>query len=275
MMPTTPSGTQTRAMSSPLGRVQRASTRPTGSASAAMSSRPLATPSSRFGSSASRSSRAPPMPFACAAANPRRWRRGFRRPRPHRLRRLAQRRGLGFGRGERQHSRGLACASAELGHRGGEVDAAPGGRQRLSVIGLGQHEIVAMNDHIAATVAEDGRDFTTLMPGDQPDIAARIGRKAACGLGSGAGADDHAIAPVESAVDPDDARRQEALSLAQRARGAVIDDDRAGRADRAGDPRLARGARLGAGRRTVRALPPSRVRRARRGSPARSTRPGR
>src|SRR6185437_5420047 len=116
------------------------------------------------------------------------------------------------------------------------------GRCGAASSGFGQYEVVAMDDHIAATVAEDGRDFTTLVPGDQPYIAARIGRKPACRLGSCARLDDHAIAPVESAVDPDDARRQEALSLAQRARGAVIDDDRAGRADRAGNPRLARGA---------------------------------
>src|ERR1043166_5954694 len=68
MMPMTPSGTLTLVMRRPLGRVHSASTRPTGSGWAAMSSRPRATASSRFGSSARRSSKASPMPACFAAA---------------------------------------------------------------------------------------------------------------------------------------------------------------------------------------------------------------
>ena len=56
-----------------------------------------------------------------------------------------------------------------------------------------------------------------------------------------------AVAALEGALDRDDAGRQQALAAAQRARRAVIDDQRAGRVDRAGDPRLARRARLAAG----------------------------
>ena len=55
MMPMTPSGTRTRSMSRPLGRVQRASEAPIGSGSAATASRPRAMPSIRLASSASRS----------------------------------------------------------------------------------------------------------------------------------------------------------------------------------------------------------------------------
>ena len=68
MMPITPMGVATRAMSSPLGRVQRASSRPTGSGSAATSSTPLAMASMRASFSASRSSSAAAMSPALAAS---------------------------------------------------------------------------------------------------------------------------------------------------------------------------------------------------------------
>ena len=51
----TPMGVETRAMSSPFGRCQRASSRPTGSGRAAMASRPLAMASMRASSSRRRS----------------------------------------------------------------------------------------------------------------------------------------------------------------------------------------------------------------------------
>ena len=85
-----------------------------------------------------------------------------------------------------------------------------------------------MDDHVAATIPEDGCDFTALVPGEALDVLARIGRKPAPGLASGLGFDHHAIAAVERAVDVDDAGGEEALALAQRARRAVVDDDRAG-----------------------------------------------
>ncbi len=55
MIPSTPIGVATRAMSRPFGIVQRASSRPTGSDSAATSATPFAVASTRFASSFSRS----------------------------------------------------------------------------------------------------------------------------------------------------------------------------------------------------------------------------
>src|SRR6185437_11202231 len=127
--------------------------------------------------------------------------------------------------------RGRAGPSPPQGHR---RDRCAAGSSRL-----GQYEVVAVDDDVAATIAEDGRDFTALVPGDQLDVAARIGRKPAARLASGLCLDDHAIAAVEGAVDTDDAGGKEALALAQRARRAVVDDDHAGGVDRAGDPGLA------------------------------------
>ncbi len=49
MMPITPSGTRTREISRPFGRVQRAITWPTGSASAAISRKPRAIAATRSG----------------------------------------------------------------------------------------------------------------------------------------------------------------------------------------------------------------------------------
>ena len=101
-----------------------------------------------------------------------------------------------------------------------------------------------MDDLIAPTIAENCCDFTALVAGDKADVASSIGRQTAAGLDAGAGPDDHAIAAIEHAFDPDHPGRQEAFAAAQGTDGAVIDDQGAGGIDRAGDPRLARRARL-------------------------------
>src|ERR1700753_2146835 len=105
--------------------------------------------------------------------------------------------------------------------------------------GVSPHQIVAMNDLVAATVPEDLGNFTTLMAGDAPDIGARISREAATGLGAGAGTDDHGVAALEDALDRDDPGRQQARAALQRPGCAVIDDHRSARIDRTGDPSLA------------------------------------
>ena len=64
MMPITPMGVETRAMSRPLGRVQRLSSRPLGSGWLATSSTPLAMASMRASLSASRSCMGAGMSFA-------------------------------------------------------------------------------------------------------------------------------------------------------------------------------------------------------------------
>ena len=68
MMPIVPEGTRTRWNLRPLGRVHSASTVPTGSANAAISSRPVAIPAMRFSSSIRRSTNAAGRPAAFAAS---------------------------------------------------------------------------------------------------------------------------------------------------------------------------------------------------------------
>ncbi len=101
-----------------------------------------------------------------------------------------------------------------------------------------------MDDLIAPTIAENCCDFTALVAGDKADVASSIGRQPAAGLDAGAGPDDHAVAAIECALDTDHPGGQQALAATQSAHGAIIDDQGAGRVDRAGDPRLARRARL-------------------------------
>src|SRR5271156_3018392 len=122
------------------------------------------------------------------------------------------------------------------------MSAFPGSARRSCR--LGQHQIVAVNDLVASTIAEDRRDFTALMPSDAVDVAARIGGKPAPRLDSSLGADDHTVAAFESTLDRHDPGRQQALALAKRFRRAVIDNNNAGGVDRAGDPRFPSRARL-------------------------------
>src|SRR5262249_53613132 len=68
MMPTTPSGTRTRSMIIPFGRVQRSVTTPTGSASARTPSIPSAMAATRWSSRASRSRKAAFAPEDFASA---------------------------------------------------------------------------------------------------------------------------------------------------------------------------------------------------------------
>ena len=103
-----------------------------------------------------------------------------------------------------------------------------------------------MDDLIAATVPEDLGDFTTLMAGYPPDVGARISRKSATGLGAGPGADNDRVTAFENTLDRDDACRQKARPTLQCPGRSIVDDDRPGRIDGRGDPRLARRARLAA-----------------------------
>ncbi len=68
MMPMTPSGTRTRSMVMPFGRVQDSVTVPTGSLSARTASMPAAMASTRASSSVSRSRKAPVTPAVRASA---------------------------------------------------------------------------------------------------------------------------------------------------------------------------------------------------------------
>jgi len=68
MMPITPSGTRTRSMVMPFGRVQHSVTTPTGSGSARTTSIPSAIAAMRLSSSVSRSRKAAFAPDALASA---------------------------------------------------------------------------------------------------------------------------------------------------------------------------------------------------------------
>src|SRR5262245_31949301 len=103
-----------------------------------------------------------------------------------------------------------------------------------------------MNDLIATTVAEDVGDFTTLVASDAMDIGARIGRKTASRFAARPGADYHRVSALENPFDADHAGGQQAGAASERPRGAVVDDDRAGRVDGRRDPSLARRTRLSA-----------------------------
>src|SRR3954465_10168955 len=209
MIPMTPSGTLTREIFRPFGLPHSASVRPTGSGSAAMSSSPFATASSRFGSSASRSSKAEPMPLFRAAV---------------RSSALAARISLALLRTAAAASRSASSrAFAETRDSAGAASRARrpiaaivaarsplavSSRTRVSVI-IGKessparhhqihHQIVAVNDFVAATVAENRLDFIALVPGDQTDIGAGIGRQPASDLVPGMAAHDQAIAALEA-----------------------------------------------------------------------------
>src|SRR5262249_28356934 len=112
-------------------------------------------------------------------------------------------------------------------------------RCRLSSA-VGHHQIVAMNDLVAATVAEDADNFTTLVAGNAADVGALIGREAAPRPIAPAGANDHGVAAFEPPLARDDPRRQQALTMAQGTGRAIVDGQCTPRVNRAGDPRLTR-----------------------------------
>src|ERR1700678_1499898 len=101
-------------------------------------------------------------------------------------------------------------------------------------------------DHlVAAAIAEDGLDLVAAMPGDRLRVCARICREPAREFNPGAAADNNRITLLEGSLDRDHSGREQARAAGQRAYRAVVDDQRAGDVDRAGDPTLARRVRLG------------------------------
>ena len=97
-----------------------------------------------------------------------------------------------------------------------------------------------MNQFIASTVAEAGLYFTGFVADDPAGVGRRVGGEAAPQGAAVAGPDHHRRALAEVALDGDDAGRQQALAARQRGDRAVVDHQRAGRLQRAGDPLLAR-----------------------------------
>src|SRR6266436_4394404 len=251
MMPMTPRGTATRSIASPLGRVQWASTRPTGSGSSAIASSPAAIASIRFGSSARRSRKAGERSSASARSLALAARISGARSRTARA---ASCRAATFDSAEARASAATAARarrpiSAIVAARSASPVALRSRGSVSVVIGVrslafGHHQIVAMNDLVAPTVAEDAGNFTTLVAGYAPDIIARIGRQSAPGLDAGAGADNDRVAALERTLDRDDAGGQEALAAAQGARRTIVDGQSARGIEGPDDPRLARRTRL-------------------------------
>ena len=122
MMPMTPSGTRTRSMVMPFGRVQDSVTRPTGSFSARTTSMPAAMASTRASSSARRSRKAPDRPDARASLmSSALAARIARLLRPDRRGHGSERAVLLLGGRERQRPGGRARLAPDCAHDGGNI----------------------------------------------------------------------------------------------------------------------------------------------------------
>ncbi len=220
MMPMTPSGTRTRWMRRPFGRVHSASTVPTGSGSAAMSSTPRAIASTRAASSCSRSS------IARAESGGRR--------RAH----VARVGGEDLGLARAQRAPPIAC-SARL--RCSPLDERQHALRRDRVAADAAASVCAMASSVVTSApgrrggssrrGHDSRE-SPRAPGCggrtmRRGVLARVGAQAARDLGAVRVAHDDRVAAVEAALDPRDAGRQQALAAAQRLRRAGVDVQRA------------------------------------------------
>src|SRR5262245_61885608 len=97
-----------------------------------------------------------------------------------------------------------------------------------------------MDQFGAADIAEDLLDFTALAADDGFGLLMVVGGEPAADLDPLAVPDDDGVAALEAALDPGDARRQEALARGERLGRALIDGESAPRFERARDPALAR-----------------------------------
>ena len=171
-MPITPSGTRTREICKPFGRVHEAITSPTGSGSArdvAQAASPL--PRTRVSSSASRSMKASSRPLPRAASM------SFLLASRIAAERASIRFGHGlergvllFRRGERERARGLARQAPHIEHH--RLDACLRltcqDRHSDSSTPPVQNHVVAVDQLRVATVAENLGDFTALAADDAP-----------------------------------------------------------------------------------------------------------
>jgi hypothetical protein len=104
-----------------------------------------------------------------------------------------------------------------------------------------------VNHLITAAITEQVGDFAALMAHDGPGILGVVGREPARHLVAGEVDDDHGIAALEPAFDLHDTGGQQAAACLERVQRAGIDGDGAGGLQRAAEPALARGLRLGLG----------------------------
>src|SRR6185503_8021001 len=96
-------------------------------------------------------------------------------------------------------------------------------------------------DHLVApTIAENGLDFDRAPPGERTRLRRVIGDKPAPELASVLAFQHHGVAALEASGHGLHADGQQALSRAQRALRAAVDDNRSLRRKTARDPALAR-----------------------------------
>src|SRR5690349_8635680 len=218
MMPMTPSGTRTRAMSRPLGRVHCATVVPTGSASAAISSTPRAMPSMRLSSSASLSSIAPERPLARAAS--------MSRTLAANNSALRERNDAAIFASARFFAAVLASASAAAAATASRPSpsmtvemfafsvwaaAFTGVLSNRSQIRAHQHEIIAMNHFGAAAEAEHRLEIGAALADDADRIPVAVGNHAARDFRTVDVQHTHSVAAFEPAADRGDARGQQTL----------------------------------------------------------------
>src|SRR6185295_827802 len=260
MMPTTPSGTRTRSIKSPFGRVQRASTAPTGSARSATASKPVATASMRCGSSSRRSrnaaltsasraslrsrSLASRMAAVCPLiSRPAAMSAAFfasllacakvlvasRAARP--MARMAAPTSLNVS-GLRWVDKGVASTTAAL---------------RLALSGAAENHVIAMDQGGAPLVAKDGGDLAAFLADDAHGVGPSVGAEPAADLASAGVANGDGVAALECAVHARHAGWQQAFAGQQRLHRAGVDVNDPLGLELAGDPTLARRHRIGGG----------------------------
>ena len=110
-----------------------------------------------------------------------------------------------------------------------------------------ERHVVAVDHLGAAGEAEERLDLAAVAAGDAFGVGGVVGDEAAADLLAVHADDVDRVAALEAALDPADARRQEALARPERPRRAFVDDQRAARLQPARDPGLARGHRIGFG----------------------------
>src|SRR5258706_7869206 len=240
MMPITPMGVDTRNMSRPFGRRQRASSRPTGSGRLATSATAWAVASTRLASNFRRSisagvrlRAAPPFMSSslaaricsCAA----------------RIASAAASSALFFCAVEASRkaaaasraARPMACISASSVLRSFSCTFMASGLHRM-----GERQIVAMDHLIAATIAQNALDFDRAPPDQPARILVIVGDEPARELAAVFALNQHGIAALELAGNGFDAGGQQTLARKKRALRARIDGEGALRRESTRDPAL-------------------------------------
>src|SRR5215813_7803040 len=257
MMPTTPSGTRTRSITRPLGRRQLATTAPTGSGSAATSSKPLAIASMRRGSSSRRSRKAALTPLLRAASRSRSL--------ALRMAAVCALTSPAAAASAAALAAALICASARAALRAATPIARMHAPTSVSVSGIGcldkifaplgvdrgltlsgsaENHVVAMDQRGAPLIAQNGGDLAGLFADDTHRIGPGVGAEAAANLAPAGITDGDGVAALENAIDPRHSGGQQALARQQGFDGAGVDVDHALGFELAGDPTFARGYRI-------------------------------